>query len=65
MEAMKDYVAHLDNKKKNYAQRSCLSVLQCKRIRKWLYYSGTSGTHSAREHFSQNFGRYGSCGKQL
>ena len=30
MEAMKDYVAHLDNKK-NYSQRSCLSVLQCKK----------------------------------
>ena len=56
METMKDYVAYLDNKKKNYDKRSCLSVLQCKRIRKWLHYSGTTGTGSAREHFSQNSG---------
>ncbi len=52
MEAMKDYVAHLDNKKRITLRGAAYQYYNVKRIRKWLYYSGTSGIISAKEHFS-------------
>ena len=63
MEAMKDYVAHLDNKKRITLRGAAYQYYNVKEYGKWLHYSGTSGAGSAREYFSQNPGRYGSCSK--
>ena len=58
MEAMKDYVAHLDNKKRITLRGAAYQYYNVKE-----YGNGCIG--SARVHFSQNSGRYGSCSKQF
>ena len=63
METMKDYVAHLDNKKRITLRGAAYQYYNVKEYRNGCIILGTSGTGSAREHFSQNSGRYGSCSK--
>ena len=62
MEAMKDYVAHLDNKKRITLRGAAYQYYNVKE-----YGNGciilNLGAGSAREYFSQNPGRYGSCSK--
>ena len=38
MEAVKDYTVHIDSKKSDTSWCR-ISVLQCKRVQEWLYYS--------------------------